>query len=200
MLYTIAVMDVPIDDEDAMAAELLLCVPRRDRRRVEDAKAHRLVRLRVVAGWADEGHPILGAAGHDRVGEVEHRAGGARGRVERLVVQVDGLVLRDERVDRANLLRGRPTRSGPSAAPRARATSCLVTSRPGTPRTQCAARPPSRSALFTSTTRSGRSGWSVCGWRWAQAASSKSSSVCGSDLEWSHGRIASSTASPRAER
>ncbi len=101
-------VDVPVDDEDAAAAERLARVRRRDRDRVEHAETHRLVRLRVVARRAHQRHPVARGAAHDRLGELEHGARGDLRAEHRARVEVDGLVLVGERVDRLDLLTHHP--------------------------------------------------------------------------------------------
>ena len=53
-LRPVAVVDVPVDDRDALEAELGLGRPGGDGHVVEEAKAHRAVGRRVVAGRPDE--------------------------------------------------------------------------------------------------------------------------------------------------
>jgi hypothetical protein len=73
-------MDVEIDHGGARDAVGALGVARRDRGMIEEAKAHRLVGLGVMAGRPGGEERILMGAGHDRVGCGDRAADGAHHR------------------------------------------------------------------------------------------------------------------------
>src|SRR5579884_365319 len=86
VLRPVAVVDVPVDDRDAADAELGLRPARGDRDRVEQAKAHRAVSLRVVAGRPRERERAAAdgldrCAGREQRG-LERRLGAGRVRVD----------------------------------------------------------------------------------------------------------------------
>src|SRR6185312_6886121 len=76
VLRAVAVVDVEIDERGTLGAVLLLRVARDDRGAVEEAEAHRLCRLGVVAGRAHGDEGVLRLAGHHLV-DREHAAADA---------------------------------------------------------------------------------------------------------------------------
>ena len=82
VLRAVAVMDVEIDDRDAVDAVLLLGVARGDGDVVEQAEAHRPRGLGVMAGRARRDEGVRGAAGHHLVDGVHGAAGRAQRRLE----------------------------------------------------------------------------------------------------------------------
>ncbi len=96
VLDAVAVVDVPVEDED-LAAEFRvvgLADLGRDRHVVEEAEAHGCVVLGVVAGRADDGEGVLDGARDDALARLD----GAAGRDER------GLVRHAAHVDRVAAL------------------------------------------------------------------------------------------------
>ena len=91
----VAVVDVPVEDEDPLGAELADRQLGRDRDVVEEAEAHRPRRFGVVAGGAHgaEADPVLAA--EQRPGHRAGAAGGVQGRA------VGGLADEGVGVDRA---------------------------------------------------------------------------------------------------
>jgi hypothetical protein len=81
VLGAVAVVDVPVDDHHPLDPVPALQVARRHRDVVEQAEAHRPVGLGVVTGRAHAGEPVVDLAGHDRVNQGEHPAGGQAGGV-----------------------------------------------------------------------------------------------------------------------
>ena len=116
VLDPVAVVDVPVHDEHALAAEAAPRVARGDGDRVEEAEAHRLVHLGVVPRRAHHRHPVAHRAAHHPVRQLEHRASRAPCRVQRGAVEVDRLVLRSEGLHRAELLPDGPLDAVPVAA------------------------------------------------------------------------------------
>ena len=57
VLRSVAVVDVPVDDRDALQPELRLCPPCGDRHAVEQAEAHRTIAFGVVPGRTGEREP-----------------------------------------------------------------------------------------------------------------------------------------------
>ena len=100
-------MHVPVDDEHTRTAERLTRVLGGDGAGVEDAEAHGHVRLGVVPWRAHQRHPILCAAGHDGVRQVEHGAARTTRCVKREGIEINRLVLGDKGVDLAELGRDR---------------------------------------------------------------------------------------------
>ncbi len=81
-LRPVAVMHVPIDDQQPLEAVACAQVARADGDVVEQAKAHGPIRLGVVAGRPNEREAVVDVARHDRVEDREVAAGGeARGLV-----------------------------------------------------------------------------------------------------------------------
>src|SRR6185312_15116680 len=83
-LGAVAVMNVPVDDGDALGAVLLLRVTGGDDGVVEEAKAHRPVGLGVVARRADGAKGIGGEAAQNLVDRHADGAGCVRRRNEAL--------------------------------------------------------------------------------------------------------------------
>ena len=81
VLRAVAVMDVPVDDGDALGAMLLLRMAGGDRGIVEQAKAHRGRALGMVAGRPRRDEDIVGRA---RIDVVDRGVGGADRRQRRL--------------------------------------------------------------------------------------------------------------------
>ena len=64
-LGAVPVVDVPVEDREALDAELALQHPRGDRDVVDQAKAHRPIRLSVMARRAERGERVgRGTASH----------------------------------------------------------------------------------------------------------------------------------------
>ncbi len=76
ILRPVAMVDVPVDDRDPLDLEVLLRPPCGDRRRAEQAEAHRVVVLRVVAGGTRQRESA-------RPRRVDRRARREQGRLER---------------------------------------------------------------------------------------------------------------------
>jgi hypothetical protein len=122
-LRAVTVVDVPIDDRDAR------CACRAGRRRcrrdvVEQAKAHRTIVRRVMAGWPHDGDALQELALHHAQRELARRASGGErgvpcpGRVigvsiePALLARYDALELSQQRdgMDGRELVIGRLTR------------------------------------------------------------------------------------------
>ena len=110
VLGAVAVVDVEIDDGDALDAVRRLRVPGGDRRVVEEAEAHRRRRLGVVAGrpCGDEG--VVDAAHDDLVdgecrsaGRAQSRFEGA-GRHRRVGIELDRALGRAGALDRLDVV------------------------------------------------------------------------------------------------
>ena len=82
ILRAVAVMDVEIDDRGAGKAVLLLRVARGDGGVVEEAEAHRLRRLGMMAGRPRGDEGVDGLVGQDFVDGVDGAAGRAQRRLE----------------------------------------------------------------------------------------------------------------------
>ena len=145
-LRAVAVVDVEVDDRDALEAELALRRARRDRDVVEQAEAHRPVGQRVVAR----------AAG---------RARSRRGAPPRSPCRPRATPPRSS--SRCRSCRSRATAAPPSAC--TRSTCCGVWQRRSS--SSVARRPSLQRCWCSSSTasRSGRSGWCPVGWRCASA-------------------------------
>ena len=82
VLGAVAVVDVEVDDRDALEAAHVERVARGDGDVVEEAEAHRLVARRVMAGRAHRAERVGDVAVDDRVGGGDGGAGGAQHRVQ----------------------------------------------------------------------------------------------------------------------
>ena len=76
ILRAVAVMHVPVHDQDALQAVALDRVARPDRDIVEDAESHALYRTRVVAGRTQRAEGLLDGSGQHRVDGRADRADG----------------------------------------------------------------------------------------------------------------------------
>ena len=81
ILRAVAVMDVPIGDQNAPDAVLLLGVARGDGDGVEDAETHSAHRRGMMAGRAADADGIGNSLVDDGVNRVQRPAGGAQGRI-----------------------------------------------------------------------------------------------------------------------
>ncbi len=80
-LRAVAVVDIPVDDHDALDAVLFLRVARGDGSVSEEAKSFGAFRHGVVPGRAHGGESVAGASGHDRIHGGQRRADRAHGRI-----------------------------------------------------------------------------------------------------------------------
>uniref|UniRef100_A0A182V1E0 Uncharacterized protein n=1 Tax=Anopheles merus TaxID=30066 RepID=A0A182V1E0_ANOME len=103
VLRAVAVVHVPVDDQDAPQPVPLDRMPGRHRDAVVDAEAVRRVRLRVVAGRAHHAHARPGAALQHVLHHGQHRAGRHAGARVRARVEVDRVVLVGRLLHRARL-------------------------------------------------------------------------------------------------
>jgi hypothetical protein len=78
-LGPVPVVEIPVDDCDALVAVDGAQMAGGDGGVVEEAEAHGLRRGRVVSGRADEGEAISIGAGRHRVGELDQAPGGEEG-------------------------------------------------------------------------------------------------------------------------
>ena len=78
VLRAVAVMDVDVDDGDALDSRLFERARDGDGDVVEEAEAHRAVRRRVVPGRANEAEGGIELAAQDRLRRGERAAGGAQ--------------------------------------------------------------------------------------------------------------------------
>ena len=109
LLGRLAVVDVPVDDQDSLEATGFEFLKQRLRRYgdvVEDAVAAGLGGHRVMARRADQGEAISNLSTVDGLGELYGAAGGCEGRLQGIWVEVDGvelrgLLLQASRVDEA---------------------------------------------------------------------------------------------------
>lgn len=92
LLRAVAVVHVPVDDQHlADLGQPLPQQPRRDRDGVEEAEAHRLVGLGVVAGRPHHREPVADVALGRLERQVDHAAGGHAGRRARVVLVPGGV-------------------------------------------------------------------------------------------------------------
>ena len=84
VLRAVAVVHVPIDDEDAFDAVLLLRVAGRDGDVVEQAEAHAAAGIRMVSGGPHRAEGIAGGAGEHGIHRVQYAAGSAGRHVPRV--------------------------------------------------------------------------------------------------------------------
>uniref|UniRef100_A0A8W7PBL6 Uncharacterized protein n=1 Tax=Anopheles coluzzii TaxID=1518534 RepID=A0A8W7PBL6_ANOCL len=103
VLRAVAVVHVPVDDQDAPQPVPLDRMPGRHRDAVVDAEAVRRVRLRVVPGRAHHAHARPGAALQHVLHHGQHRAGRHAGARVRARVEVDRVVLVGRLLHRARL-------------------------------------------------------------------------------------------------
>ena len=75
VLGAVAVVDVPVEDQDLLEPVSALEVAGEDRDVVEQAEAEGEGALRVVAGRTGEAEPVMEVARHEAVGEGESRPG-----------------------------------------------------------------------------------------------------------------------------
>ena len=107
----VAVMDVPIDDEDPLGAVRRGRPPGCDRDVVEEAEAHRARRLGVVPRRAQRGDPASSLATEQGIDQRRRAAGGVQCRLERprprRGVHVDHPATRGaERLDEVHMVLG----------------------------------------------------------------------------------------------
>src|SRR5271170_2036125 len=76
ILRPVAVMDVPIGDQNAANAMFFLRVSRRDCNCIEDAEAHSARRTSVMTGRTSDGEGIGNSLLDDRIYSVQRSAGG----------------------------------------------------------------------------------------------------------------------------
>lgn len=79
VLGAVAVVDVPIDDEDAIEAVTALGVAGGDGDVIKDAKAHAVAGIGVVTGWPDEAEGSVDGPGRDGIHGGESAADGGEG-------------------------------------------------------------------------------------------------------------------------
>src|SRR5215469_4755141 len=84
ILSAVAMMDVPIDDCDALESVARLSVPGAYRRVVEQAKAHRGTWSRVMSGRPHQSKGIIGLPSDYRVNCGDGRSGGKLRNTKRL--------------------------------------------------------------------------------------------------------------------
>lgn len=75
MLAAVAVMDIPVQNQNAFYSVLGLERPSRDGDVVDQAETHCAVRFGMVSGWTDRGHARSGVSGGDPSNEVDAAAG-----------------------------------------------------------------------------------------------------------------------------
>src|SRR5690606_6669570 len=79
VLRAVAVMHIPVDDQDALDAVFRLCSTRRDRDVVEQTEAHCAIRGRMMSGRTAQRERGPRAAAHDEVDGIDRTArGGCR--------------------------------------------------------------------------------------------------------------------------
>ena len=175
-LRAVAVVDVPVDDEDALGA-LREEFPRGDRHRVEDAETVRHVRLRVVARRAHRGEAVAHRAVPQRLRHPEDAARAEPRAAHRVLVQEDVVVvLRLRQQLRRRLARepGQPLHEKgecTSARSSSDASSSAASAR------QRSARPEARSSRTSERMRSGQSRWRRDGCACSESVGSRSSHV-----------------------
>uniref|UniRef100_A0A182U559 Uncharacterized protein n=1 Tax=Anopheles melas TaxID=34690 RepID=A0A182U559_9DIPT len=103
VLRAVAVVHVPVDDQDAPQPVPLDRMPGRHRDAVVDAETVRRVRLRVVTGRAHHAHARPGAALQHVLHHGQHRAGRHAGARVRARMEVDRVVLVGRLLHRARL-------------------------------------------------------------------------------------------------
>ena len=78
ILCAIAVVDVPIGNDDAFHSVLFLCIARRHRDVIEQAEAHTAIGRGMMAGRANHAEGIGGFAFHHQINGVQAYADGVQ--------------------------------------------------------------------------------------------------------------------------
>ena len=84
VLRAIAVVDIPVEDENLFLAMLFLQVARGNCNVVKKTKPQGSIMLGMVTGWANECKAVIGVAPRDLIGQIQHRACGQAGNIEGL--------------------------------------------------------------------------------------------------------------------